>query len=84
MFTYVSFFLLFLVGAATKMDGGGNKMSLSSLEKKNRRKRATLELNPSKKPKRIKLEEDARLAYETYVAKKLVIKGPSTRASCEL
>jgi hypothetical protein len=84
IFTYVSFsFSNFLVGAATKMDVGGNKMRSSSLEKKNRRKRAALELNPGKKPKRIKLEKDARLAYETYVAKKLVIKGPSTRVSCE-
>jgi hypothetical protein len=81
---FLFLFLIFLVGAATKMDVGGNKMSSSSLEKKNRRKRAAPELNPGKKPKRIKLEEDARLAYETYVAKKLVIKGPSTWASCEL
>ena len=81
MFIHVSFFLL---GVTTKMDVSGNKMSSSSLEKKNRRKRAAVELNPGKKPKRIKLEEDVGLAYETYVAKKLAIKKPPIGASCEL
>ena len=66
------------------MDVGGNKMNSSAFEKKNRMKRAALELNPGKKPKRIKLEEDARLAYETYVAKKMLIQRPSTRVRCEL
>ena len=65
------------------MDVGGNKMNSSAFEK-NRRKRAALELNPGKKPKRIKLEEEARLAYETYVAKKMLIQRPSTRVRCEL
>jgi hypothetical protein len=54
-------------------------MNSSAFEKKNRMKRAALELNPGMKPKRIKLEEDARLAYETYVAKKMLIQRPSTR-----
>ncbi|OQU91755.1 hypothetical protein SORBI_3001G243901 [Sorghum bicolor] len=71
-------------GVTTKMDVSGNKMSSSSLEKKNRRKRAAVELNPGKKPKRIKLEEDVGLAYETYVVKKLAIKRPPIGASCEL
>ena len=73
-----------MLDAATKMDVSGNKMSSCSLEKKNRRKRAAVELNPGKKPKRIKLEEDVGLAYETYVVKKLAIKRPPIGASCEL
>jgi hypothetical protein len=54
------------------------------LKKKNRRKRAAFDLNHGKKPKRIKLEEDAKVAYETYVATKLAIKKQLRGESCEL
>jgi hypothetical protein len=59
-------------------------MSSGSFEKKNRRKRAAFDLNHGKKPKRIKLEEDAKVAYETYVATKLAIKKQPRGESCEL
>jgi hypothetical protein len=58
-------------------------MNSSEFEKKNRRKRAALSMNPGKKLKKIKVDVDVGLAYHTYVAKKLVIKRPSTESGCE-
>jgi hypothetical protein len=73
------FFIFFLFSAETTVqDREANKPSSSTNDKKNRRKRAAINLNQGKKLKKLKLDEETKSVYEKYISKR-ILKKPVTK-----
>lgn len=64
-------------GDATNIENVPESSGTSTREKKNRRKRAAVNPNFGKKPKKIKLDEETKVAYYTYLSRKLRFKEAS-------
>jgi hypothetical protein len=55
-----------------------NKPGSSTNDKKNRRKRAAINLNQGKKLKKLKFDEETKSLYEKYISKR-ILKKPGTK-----
>jgi hypothetical protein len=79
IFMYFHFCFSFFFSAVTIVqDREANKPGSSTNDKKNRRKRAAINLNQGKKLKKLKLDEETKSVYEKYISKR-VLKKPVTK-----
>jgi hypothetical protein len=73
------FFIFFFLSAVpTVQDREANKPDSSTNDKKNRRKRAAINLNQGKKLKKLKLDQETKSVYEKYISKR-ILKKPVTK-----
>jgi hypothetical protein len=73
-----NFYVFHFSAETTVQDREANKPGSSTNDKKNRRKRAVINLNQGKKLKKLKLDEETKSVYEKYTNKR-ILKKPVTK-----
>jgi hypothetical protein len=73
-----NFYVFHFSAETTVQDREANKPGSSTNDKKNRRKRAAINLNQGKKLKKLKLDEETKSVYEKYTNKR-ILKKPVTK-----